>query len=223
MDCETIDLGLVSYKKAYVFQKLKLLEVKENKSKDVIISCEHYPVITKGRSGSEDNILVSVDYLKNNNIEFYCVDRGGDVTMHSPGQLVIYPIFDLRRYKKDLKWFLGRLEEALHLTFKSFGIASRILENKRGAWVSDKKIASIGIGISGWVSFHGVSINVNNDLGYFSLIRPCGMDVAMCSMRQLVKGEISIPQVKEEFLKNISSVFNFKLLGGLVYDESYAS
>ncbi|NIQ17896.1 MAG: lipoyl(octanoyl) transferase LipB, partial [Candidatus Aenigmarchaeota archaeon] len=174
--CRILDLGLVSYDKAYYLQKRLREFRREGRIDDVLLLLEHAPVVTVGRRGRRENILVSEESLQSRGIRVFEIDRGGDVTLHCPGQLVGYPIFDLRIHGKNIHRYLRNIEEVIIRSLKFYGIEGQRIENHTGVWVGEKKIAFIGIGIKGWITFHGFSININPDLSYFSLIKPCGWE-----------------------------------------------
>jgi lipoate-protein ligase B len=141
-------------------------------------------------------------------IDFYAVDRGGDITYHGPGQLVVYPIFDLSRYKKDLKYFLNQLEETIIRFLRIYNIGAKRKSGFTGVWIGDKKIASIGIAVKKWITYHGMAININPDLRYFSFIRPCGLDIKMTSVSQVLNHEIEIDrELKQNLINKFKEVF----------------
>lgn len=191
------DLGLVDFKQAYDFQNMVFEQVKSRRLNFVTIFCQHRPVITLGRAGERDDILVTDSELKRRDIGVYKIERGGRVTYHGPGQLLIYPILNLNYFKKDIHLFLRWLEELVIRILDKFGIVAKRYTGLTGVWVGDKKIASIGIAIKNWITFHGLSINIGDeDLRNYSLIRPCGMDITMTSMEEILKRKIMIEEVK---------------------------
>ena len=150
---------------------------------DLLLLVEHDPVVTIGRGTGPGSLPLAPDQLKRRGIEVFEVERGGDVTFHGPGQLVGYPIIDLRRHRKDLHWYLRRLEAGLIGALDSLGIIAGPNPGLTGVWTRGRKIASIGIHVKQWVTFHGFALNVNTDLSYFDLIVPCGIkDVVMTSV-----------------------------------------
>jgi len=207
MEIDLIDLGYIDYISAYILQKKILEEIKLKLRKNTLIFCEHPHTITLGRKSNLQNILISKSELEKMGIKVYSVDRGGDVTYHGPGQLLIYPILDLSFWEKDIRKFLRRLEALILFTLRDFGIKSQILEDLRGVWVGEKKICSIGVGIKNWISFHGLSLNVNTDLKYFDLIKPCGLDIRMTSIEEILRERQDINKVKEKILENFEIVF----------------
>ena len=170
-----IDLGLLGYKAAFSIQKELVRKRIEEKIDDTILFIEHEPVITVGRLGGTHS-LVRADRIAAHNIPVEFVDRGGEATYHAPGQLVIYPIIDLRRLKRDIRCYLSMLEAFLLGFLAECGLEGDLKNNTRGVWVKNKKIASVGIALSRWVTYHGMSINVDMDLGPFDFIDVCGME-----------------------------------------------
>ncbi|MBM3252588.1 MAG: lipoyl(octanoyl) transferase LipB, partial [Candidatus Omnitrophica bacterium] len=177
-------------------------------SLDTIILCQHRNTFTQGRSSKNNNILISQLEIERLGIDFYAVDRGGDITYHGPGQLVVYPIFDLARYKKDLKYFLTQLEDIIIRFLRMYNISCERKCGFTGVWVGDKKIASIGIAVKKWIAYHGIAININPDLRYFSYIKPCGLDIKMTSAAEVLNREIRIDQgLKQNLLDKFKEVF----------------
>lgn len=206
--CEIRDLGLIDYAAMYRLQKEYVGRVAVGGAQ-VLLLCEHPPVITLGRLAEQANIL-DPDTIGRKGIPIVCVDRGGDVTLHSPGQLVVYPILRLENFRKDLRWYLHQLEQVAIDLLMTFGIVADRIPGKTGAWVDGEKIASIGIGVKKWVAFHGLAINVCTDLEVFDLIKPCGLDVRMTSMAR-IKGEpVDRGEVKERLVECFSRGFGLK-------------
>jgi lipoate-protein ligase B len=153
--------------------------------RDLLLLVEHPPVITLGRGFRAGSLSTPREYLAARGVEVFEIERGGDVTFHGPGQLVGYPIFDLNEHRLDLHWFLRRLEEALIVSLAEFGIRGDRRESYTGVWTSGRKIASIGIHVKQWVTWHGFALNVTTDLSYFDLMVPCGIpDVVMTSIHR---------------------------------------
>lgn len=211
MKFQVVDLGLVEYGFANRIQSQILNEVKSNAREGVLIFAEFFPVYTIGRCGSLNNLLVSPDFLKEKGVGIYNVNRGGDITAHNPGQLVVYPIFNLSALKKDLNWYLRSLEEVIINLLLKYGIYSQRKNGLTGVWVGDKKIASIGIAVSKWVTSHGISLNVNNDLTLFDFINPCGMkNCRITSISELKGCPIDMKSLKTEFIEQIKIIFGLK-------------
>ncbi len=172
---EVVDLGQVDYSEAYRLQE-HFIERSWSEGVDTLLFCEHYPVITIGRNGSEQDILVSSDFLKEYGISVLKVNRGGALTYHGPGQIVFYPLLNLRKYKQDIRWYLRRLEDVVIDFLSRYNLNGRRRAGYTGVWLDGKKVASIGVGFRRWISFHGVAVNINIDLTPFSYIRPCGLN-----------------------------------------------
>ncbi len=208
MDFRVFNLGLVDFKKALQFQKEIFQEIKNNYFNSALILCRHYPVITMGRQGSAENIKVSSFELRNRGIHMYEIERGGDVTYHGPGQLTVYPIFNLAYLKKDIHLFLRQLEGLVIDFLSDFGIKGLRYKGLTGVWIDKNKVASIGIAIRNWITFHGMSINIKkDDLDNFSLIKPCGMDIEMTSLETALGKNIEIEQMKEIFTHKFKDTF----------------
>jgi lipoate-protein ligase B len=157
-------------------------------SEDVLLLVEHPPVITMGRSSKQKNVISSPDFLRSRGVELFEVERGGDVTFHGPGQLVGYPIIDLKRHKLDLHWYLRQVEEAIIRVLSRYGISAERSTGYTGVWTGGRKITSIGVHARDWVTWHGFAMNVVTDLSYFDLIVPCGIqDVEMTSIAKELK------------------------------------
>ncbi|HEY6344211.1 MAG TPA: lipoyl(octanoyl) transferase LipB [Bryobacteraceae bacterium] len=186
--CELRDLGRMGYGEAFALQRELVERRKRGEIPDQLLIVEHPPVVTMGRNGREQNLLASPELLARAGIEFHHTDRGGDVTFHGPGQIVGYPIFDLREWKRDVVAYVRALEEVLIRALGEFGIEGRRVERATGVWVSlpggRAKIAAIGIHVSRWVASHGFALNVDPDLSYFRYIVPCGLTEPVTSMRE---------------------------------------
>ncbi|OGP57226.1 MAG: lipoyl(octanoyl) transferase [Deltaproteobacteria bacterium RBG_13_52_11b] len=170
-----IDLGLIPYEQAWDLQhRLWKLRV-EGILPDLLLVLEHPPVITLGRRGNRSHLIASQQTLEELRIPIFHVERGGDVTYHGPGQVVVYPILDLKGYGYRLIRYVDELEEVVIRVLKDFGIDGRRDPLNRGVWVGEDKIASVGVTVKRWVSFHGLALNYETDLSHFELIRPCGL------------------------------------------------
>jgi len=200
MKYQAIDLGRIDFIKAYRLQKQIVEELKSNGGLDTLIFCEHNPVFTLGRRAKIENILIDNQTLKEKGIQVFWIDRGGDITYHGPGQVVVYPILNLKRYKKDIYWYLRKLEAITIDLLAKFAIPASRKQDYTGVWVDSKKIASIGIGVSNWITYHGLALNVNTDLDYFSMIRPCNLDVKMTSMSRILSRDLDLSEVKGELI-----------------------
>ena len=181
-----VRLGSMSYGEALQLQRrLANDRIAGKMERDILLLVEHPAVITLGRSSQLENLPTPREDLEARGIELYEIERGGDITFHGPGQLVGYPIFDLKQHREDVHWFLRQLERSLIQTLACFGLQGKRREKYTGVWVDDRKIASIGIHVKQWVTWHGFAVNVTTDLSYFDLIVPCGIrDVVMTSVHR---------------------------------------
>ena len=179
-------LGRVGYGEALILQRdLAERRITNAIDRDLLLLVEHPPVITLGRGFHEENLTTSRDDLTLQGVEVHEAERGGDVTFHGPGQLVGYTIFDLQEHKPDLHLFLRQIESTLIRALETFGLPGSRKDGLTGVWVENRKIASIGIHVKRWVTWHGFALNVSTDLSYFDLIVPCGInDVTMTSVRR---------------------------------------
>lgn len=209
MEFKVFDLGLVEFKQAWEFQKEIFQKVKNGLLESGLILCQHYSVITLGRSADKKNILISEQGLRDKGISVYPIERGGDVTYHGPGQLMVYPVFNLNYFKKDIHLFLRNLEQAVIDFLGQWGIEANRRLGLTGVWIKTEKIASVGITIRNWITFHGLSINVKrDDLDNFCLIRPCGMNITMTSIETILNSQIKMESVKEKISPIFKEVFN---------------
>lgn len=202
-----IDLGCIGYPEAYQIQQ-QCVEQALKGGDEALILCEHPPVITLGRTSKPENIFLSDKELAARGIEVRRVDRGGDVTLHVPGQLVVYPILNLAARDKDLKKYLFKLEEVAIDFLRSFGILADRFPGHTGVWFHGRKIVSIGVGVKKWVTYHGLGININTNLSYFQLIRPCGLDVSMASVNSLTGKVIDLDLAKNSFVGTFRKEFS---------------
>lgn len=205
-------LGTISYKKAMYIQ-FKLLEKRINKEiNDSLLLLEHPSTITMGRSGKKSNLLISDSYLKSRDIKFFETSRGGDITFHGPGQIVCYPIIDLNHRTKDVHKYIRDLEEIIIETLKEFEVEGQRIDGLTGVWAKGCKIASIGVGIRRWTTYHGFAINVNTDLDFFNLIIPCGItDVEMTSLKRYndLEDKIEMDSVCKTIIEKFIKEFKY--------------
>ncbi len=192
-----VDFGRMDYQTAWDRQ-LEIHEEVLSGGEDTLIFVEHDAVLTLGANFHEENLLLDRAGYAARGIDVIRTDRGGDVTYHGPGQLVIYPIFDIKRHGQDLHKWMRDLEETMILTCREFGVeAGRLGDVNTGAWVGDKKIAAIGVKVKKWVNLHGIAINCSNDLGVFNLIVPCGViGHGVTSLSAELGREVGIEEVK---------------------------
>ena len=208
MKYDITDLGLIDYKDSYLFQKRAVTLAKANAAAGMVIFAEHNPVFTIGRSGTRDNILASHDKLDSYNIDVIETDRGGDITFHGPGQIVMYPIIDLKVHYKDMHRFMRELEEVVICALSDFNIESFRIKDRTGCWHKKGKICSIGIGASNWITYHGLALNVNVDLTYFDMINPCGLkEIRTTSMQDILGEEVDKSVVKERLIEHFNLSF----------------
>ena len=217
------DLGLRSYKEVWDLQEILLKQNVGRKSSNIdntstinhLLFVEHPPVYTLGKSGNEENILMSDEAMKINGIEFYHINRGGDITFHGPQQLVGYPILDLDKFKTDLGWYLRSLEEVIILTMAEYGLKGERSVGETGVWIDteikdrERKICAMGIKCSRWITMHGFALNVNTDLSYFENIIPCGIkNKQVTSLQKELGREVDMNGVKEKVKRNFEIVFD---------------
>jgi lipoyl(octanoyl) transferase len=182
---ELRDLGRMGYAEALVLQADLVARRKLGEIPDQLLLVEHPHVITLGRNGHLENLLAGDAALESAGISFHRTNRGGDITYHGPGQIVGYPILDLREWKRDVVAYVRALEEIIIGALAEFGIAGERLPGSTGVWVNEKKVAAIGVHISRWVTSHGFALNHATDLSYFQYIVPCGLTKPVTSMEQL--------------------------------------
>ena len=228
-EVKIIKLGHIDYKEAWdkqekVFKKIIDTKIDNRKNKNFdktenyILTCSHPHVYTLGRSGDQDNLLIDKNFIKKENLSFYKINRGGDITYHGPGQIVIYPILDLENFFTDIHKYLRLLEESVIVTLKELKIKAGRVDGLTGVWVnqtsdSPKKICAMGVKTSRWVTMHGLALNVNTDLKYFKNIIPCGIQGKdVTSIDKEINYNISSDDVEKLLIKNLSDTFKFKIL-----------
>ncbi len=199
---EVRDLGRMRYGDALAIQKDLVEQRKQGLIPDQLLFVEHPHVITQGRNGHAENLLASEDALRSAGIEFFPTNRGGDITYHGPGQIVGYPILDLREWKRDVVAYVRAIEQGIVDALAEFGIGAGRVPGCTGVWVDGKKVAAIGIHISRWVTSHGFALNHTTDLRYFQYIVPCGLTKPVTSMRELGSGSS-----REQVLAALSTSF----------------
>ena len=224
-EVECIDLGLIDYKEAWDLQEKLFQKTVQQKidirngnttieTSNYIIFCEHPHVYTLGKSGSEENLLLNAEQLSEKEAVYYKINRGGDITYHGPGQLVVYPILDLDYFFTDIHKYMRFLEVVIS-TLKEFGIESGRFEGLTGVWIEAetpraRKICAMGVKSSRWVTMHGIGFNINTDLNYFSHIIPCGIDdKAVTSMKQELGIPISMEKVIAVLKQKFAEQFSF--------------
>jgi lipoyl(octanoyl) transferase len=209
--CQVRELGRIGYQQALSLQQQLAAERKGGEVGDQLLLLEHPHVITLGRNGRAENLLASGEILSRAGISFYPTDRGGDVTYHGPGQLVGYPILDLREWKRDVGAYVRAVEQVLIDTLADFGISAGRIPRLTGVWVDGAKIAAIGVHLSRWVTSHGFALNVTTDLSYFQYIVPCGLTKPVTSMEKLgVAADLT--QVSQRLAGHFGRVFQCEML-----------
>lgn len=210
---EVIDLRRMRYADALEIQQQLVAQRKRGDGVDTLLYVEHPHVVTVGRNGKQQHVLASEEILARTGIEFYETDRGGDVTYHGPGQIVGYPILDLKTWKRDVHAYFSGVEQALIDALAKLGVrAERIAQHGyEGVWVGGAKIAAIGIHISRWISSHGFALNVDTDLSYFQYIVPCGLTKPVCSLRS-VGCDVGREEVMNAVTASFARVFDYEVV-----------
>ena len=198
------DLGSENYESVLSLQKKLQKKRITGEIEDTLILVEHEPVYTLGKNANSHHLLQS----RNKSINVYNIERGGDITYHGPGQLVGYPILDLRNYKKNVSWYMRTLEELIIMVLKEFDIKANRIKGLTGVWVGNKKIAAQGVRISRWVTMHGFSINVCPELSYYDGIIPCGIfDYGVTSMEEVLNEKTDMNKIKSFVTKIFLQLF----------------
>ncbi|MGE5681408.1 MAG: lipoyl(octanoyl) transferase LipB [Bacillota bacterium] len=210
-ELDYFDLGTIEYDKAWDLQR-KTFELRRNGNiADTIYLLEHPNTYTLGKVTDKSNLISSEEFLKEKKISVFEIDRGGDITYHGPGQIVGYPIIDLKEWKEDTHQYLRGLEEVIILTCSDYGLNAGRVDKLTGVWIENRKIAAIGIKVSRWITMHGFAFNVNTDLSLFNGIIPCGIkDKEVTSLSKELSREITLNEVKEKLIKYFCEVFGYK-------------
>lgn len=220
------DWGRIDYQEAWdrqtVYQQ-KLVDLKRTARKSnlirtegqhFLILCEHNPVYTLGKSGKDSHLLVDQMFLQDHGISYFKINRGGDITYHGPGQLVVYPILDLEFFYTDIHRYIRSLEEAVIRTLSDYEIEAYRIAGFTGVWTGSdpaRKICAIGVHMSRWVSMHGLAFNINTEISYFDHIVPCGIDQAgmnVTSIARELQKNVDFVQVKSNFVRHFTEIFN---------------
>lgn len=219
------DLGLIDYKEAWdyqedLFQQTVQLKIdrrnglSNDSTNNYLLFCEHPHVFTLGKSGKQENLLAKDSDLNDIEASFYKINRGGDITYHGPGQLVVYPIFDLEHFFTDIHKYMRFLEEAVINTLAEYRIKGNRIDGLTGVWIdqeSPRKICAMGVKSSRWVTMHGIGFNINTNLAYFNHIVPCGIDdKAVTSLSHEIGKEIDMGEIKNKLKVNLKNQFNFE-------------
>ena len=229
-----LSLGLKDYQETYKIQKELVKQRAAGQIPDTLLLVEHTPVFTIGRNGGRENILVSSIKLEKEGINVHETDRGGDITYHGPGQIVGYPIIDLKNYGKDIHLYLRMLEEVIIKLLEKFNIKAKRIKGMTGVWVrpvrdrspfgdhtevpeallssngvDDKKIASIGIGVSRWVTYHGFALNIDPNIKHFAMINPCGLGKSVTCMKEQLNDRCpERKKIESKLFESFSEVFS---------------
>jgi lipoyl(octanoyl) transferase len=247
-----LDLGTMDYQEAWDKQEqllqanvvakssLRNIEILENSSEkndffsgdeitttNYLLFVEHPPVYTLGKSGHLENLLITEEQRMVKGIQFFKINRGGDITFHGPGQIVGYPILDLEKFYTDIGKYLRNIEEVIILTLREYGIQGQRSTGETGVWIDadvpgkERKICAIGVRCSRWITMHGFAFNVNTDLDYFNHIIPCGIrNKKVTSLQNELGIEVSLEEVKEKIRKNFRDVFEVEMLSEEKYQKS---
>jgi lipoyl(octanoyl) transferase len=221
-------LGIIDYQKGWDYQTqlFDAIIAQKVKNRDTLnpvptpnylLFCQHPHVFTLGKSGSIENLLLSETELKAKHIDFYKINRGGDITYHGFGQIVGYPILDLDNFSTDIHWYMRSLEEVIIRTLADFGLQGERLEGFTGVWLdtgnNPRKICAMGVKTSRWVTMHGFAFNINTDLHFFDYIVPCGIrDKAVTSLSKELGKEMDISEVEKNILRHFETVFEAKMI-----------
>lgn len=207
-----LDIGLTDYSDCWVFQKELLKLRAEGLVRDSLILTEHNPVITMGRGTDRANLVANEAVLKAKGVSVYEIERGGDITFHGPGQLVAYPIIDLKRRNRDTHKYLRDLEKVIINSLNKLGLVAGLKKGLTGVWVNDSKVAAIGVGVSKWITYHGLALNVNTDLDYFHLINPCGItEYPVSSISSLINDRQDFEYVKNILKSEFLDYFEYNI------------
>ncbi len=220
--CVVRQLGRIEYHRAFELQKELLQQRLQGRIFDTLLLLEHPPTITIGKLGKLENVLAAPAQLSRAGVSLIFTDRGGDVTYHGPGQIVGYPILDLRERERDIHRYVYSLEEALTRTLADYGIKSGRDHNHAGVWANDMEIAALGLSVRRWITMHGFALNVNTKLDHFSLINPCGFaNKTATSMARLLGHKLPKDEVTQRLLAHFAEVFEVELkFGDEPADES---
>lgn len=227
-ETRVIDLGAIDYQQAWDYQTKLFQEIlaiktanrsasRQTATPNYLLFCEHPHVYTLGKSGDEKNLLVPKEELGSIDASYYHINRGGDITYHGPGQLVVYPVIDLDNFFTDIHRYMRLLEESVIQTLQHYDLAGERIAGLTGVWMgannNPRKICAFGVKTSRWVTMHGLALNVNTDLGYFNHIVPCGIDdKKVTSMKQELDGEVNLEEVKNVLCEKLTQLFQMNLI-----------
>ncbi|NQT32809.1 MAG: lipoyl(octanoyl) transferase LipB [Candidatus Omnitrophica bacterium] len=215
---EILDLGTAGYT-GVLEKQIDLLNKRiAGEVPDTLIMVEHHPVVTLGRLGAESNAF-DAEYFEKQNIPVVPSRRGGEITCHAPGQLVMYPVVDLKNRKKDVSFYIDFLERTVSASLNKIGVPAEHTPEERGVWVHEKKIAFIGIALKQWVTYHGISVNLNNDLDPFTRMDPCGRKgTRVTSAKECLAREVNMRETKKVFAEQFARDLE-KAYGGIKLEE----
>jgi len=209
-ECRIVDLGTVPYDGTLALQERLVNERLAQPGPDTLLLLEHRPVITLGRGGKREHLLVDEGELALRQVDLRESPRGGDITCHAPGQIVAYPIVHLPPPRQDVRKYVGGLEEVVIRTLEEFGVHGARCEGQRGVWIGNDKVAAVGVRITRWVTSHGLALNVCNDLSLFNLIVPCGLSGrGVTSLERLLDRPITVAEVKPVLVAHFVDVFGW--------------
>ena len=215
VECLYRYLARCTYREAYALQMILVKKRIESLIPDTLLLLTHMPVYTIGRAGTRKHILVSDAVLEREGLDVYEIDRGGDITYHGPGQLVVYPILDLRQHGKDLHMLTDQYEEVIIQVLGEYGVEAGRIPEHPGVWVGREKICALGIGVSNWVSYHGLAININPNMVHFSYIMPCGIPgKGVTSLSNILGKDIQMEEVVAHVVKKFGEIFKLKMREG---------
>lgn len=209
-----LPLGRADYAATYHLQRRLHALRSQGAIADTVLTVEHNPVFTIGRSGSAKNILAPPEVLESEGILVYQIERGGNITYHGPGQLVVYPIVNLRDQGRDLKRYIRNLEQAVIDFLGDVGVEGRRHPDFPGVWVGPCKIASVGVYVKNWVTRHGLALNIRVNKAHFGMINPCGMEIEVVSLDELSEQAYSLEEVAADLLAKMEPLFGWHLTEG---------
>lgn len=219
--CWVVNLGLLPYAPACELQRRLVQARKIGAIPDTLLFCEHPHTITLGRNGKRENLRAADHLLRQMNVEFHPTDRGGDITYHGPGQIVGYPILDLSSHRRDVRWYVHQLEEAMIRATSDFGLSAHRSAANHGVWLdstspapmNEEKLAALGVHLSRWVTSHGFAYNVSTNLRYFDLIVPCGLaDKRATSLERALARAVSLDEARVRIAAHFAEVFDVELV-----------
>ena len=221
MLCHLEQPGLLDYGAALELQRERVEKRKAGAIPDTLILLEHPHVYTLGRNAQTENVLVSAEFLASRGAQVFHIDRGGDVTYHGPGQLVGYPILDLKQHRRDISWYMRSLEEVAIRVVREYGIEAGRSPGAAGVWVGNDKLMAMGVHLSRWVTSHGFALNVNTDLRYFDWIVPCGLEgKGVTSLAKLLDRAVDMNEVIGKVVGHFAKVFEVEIVEAVDSQQS---